>query len=111
MNHPKYGHLISRIETIHYDPPHPKIDGVGLNVMACKPKVQIFGHMATGVPSAVTCKACKETEVWKEHSKPTEGLSAITMEAAKQLAENLEQMGIGQPPQSTVVDTGPDCCG
>lgn len=60
----RFGHLVMPLVTIHYCPPHPAVDGVGKDYIACTPTTKVWGvgkkgEQITGEPSAVTCDKCK----------------------------------------------------
>lgn len=63
------GGLVVELATIHYDPPS-KWPNKGLNVAACDSKIRVGqpGLMMSGLPAAVTCKACKLTAIWIEQA-------------------------------------------
>lgn len=72
---PRFHAIVVRIETIHFDPPsHVRHFGIGKR--PCDGK-SIKGGMATAVPAVVTCKRCRDTDVWKKAADET-GLE-ITM--------------------------------
>lgn len=60
---------IVELAVIHFDPPSG-IDSRGSNDAACNPGLRIFGKgpnlMMSGVPSAVTCRACQATQLWRD---------------------------------------------
>ena len=64
---------IVELEIIHYDPPSGK-PGRGLRRAACDPTIKI-GHagpkgcMFSGEPSAVTCRACMATDVFRVNAE------------------------------------------
>jgi hypothetical protein len=57
--------IVVPIATIHFDPPHPKVRHRGQGRLACDPKRLVAGSRATGEPSVVNCRLCRETEAWK----------------------------------------------
>lgn len=61
------GNLVDEVATIHFDPPSG-YRGRGSNDAACNPGIRIGPHHIhmTGVPSAVTCRACQATQLWKD---------------------------------------------
>lgn len=62
----RYAGMIQRLVIIHFDPPDPIIPNRGVNVVACDPNHKVGGNiMATAEHSAVTCKKCKATDVFK----------------------------------------------
>ena len=74
---------IARLETIHFDPPHPDWPagpdrpGKGTGKRACDGKPvntprkgeDVVGGKATGFADAVTCPACKESAEYKTASE------------------------------------------
>jgi len=60
------GEHVVELECIHYDPPSG-VPGRGMRHAACDDKIKIgqYGLMMTGEPSAVTCRACMKSPVWK----------------------------------------------
>lgn len=63
---PRLAGLIVNRVTIHFDPPHPAVDNVGLNTLACDPSKAVGRYQASGDPDAVTCPACRLTEAWHQ---------------------------------------------
>lgn len=63
---PRFAHLVVKIETIHFDPPHPTVKNAGVGTLACTPQVPVVGNRATGEPSVVNCEECRETEAWRK---------------------------------------------
>lgn len=67
--------LIVKLAVVHFDPP-TNIQGVGENVAACNPEKAIgSGMRGSGVHDAVTCKACRATQVFQDSyaaSRPLE---------------------------------------
>ncbi len=62
--------VIAPVECVHFDPPSGT-PGRGVNVAACNPKLRVGpGCRATGEPDAVTCKACKATEIYRTADGP-----------------------------------------
>lgn len=51
---------------IHYDPPHPKIQGRHTNMRACDPKTPIGKGRGTGEARHVNCDACKATPAYQQ---------------------------------------------
>jgi hypothetical protein len=60
--------IVVPIATIHFDPPHPKVRHRGQGRLACDSKRLVAGSRATGEPSVVNCRLCRETEAWKTAS-------------------------------------------
>ena len=68
-NDTELGHFIVERVTIHYDPPHPKVNGKGKGYISCDKTVKVFevarrGQQASGEPIAVNCSKCKESDEW-----------------------------------------------
>ena len=63
---PTCGDAGVELECIHFDPPSGR-PGKGLNHTACDPKIRLGRPklVMTGMPAAVTCRACRATQVWK----------------------------------------------
>ena len=56
---------VAQVEVIHFDPPSAT-PGRGLNHAACNPKLRPGPtNRFTGEHDAVTCRACRETEIYK----------------------------------------------
>lgn len=99
--------------TIHFDPPSG-IRNRGANDAACNPKLRIFGNgpnmMMTGVPEAVTCKACRETQLWKDAA----AAGAVTLPEEHDVPVTLHpgdvKVTAGPPEASGIEKTGP-CAG
>lgn len=53
-------------QAVHFDPPHGVLRDKGTGKRACdgKPTTGLGVH-STGVPTAVTCPACRESEAFK----------------------------------------------
>ena|SRR5579872_813795 len=57
--------LITKLAVIHFDPP-TDIHGIGQNFAVCNPEKPIGkGMRGTGVHDAVTCQACRATELFQ----------------------------------------------
>ncbi|VTT96562.1 unnamed protein product [Gemmataceae bacterium] len=77
---PACGDAAVELETIHFDPPSGR-PGKGLNRAACDPALRIGRPrlVMSGLVAAVTCRACKATEVWK-HNAGVQGVPVVTTE-------------------------------
>jgi hypothetical protein len=83
---PRYAHLIQQLETIHYDPPDPKVFGMGQGILACRPDFHWTepgrdrrAYHVSGVKEAVNCPVCKASPLFladepdREATKPPVG--------------------------------------
>lgn len=61
---PLEANVIVKLEAIHFDPPS-HVKGRGLGYPACRPEKSVLGSHASGVHDAVTCRGCRESEVFK----------------------------------------------
>jgi len=57
--------IVIELKQVHFDPPS-HVFGRGLGHPACRPEKSVRGVMASGATDAVTCKACKATDVFKQ---------------------------------------------
>ena len=67
---PRTQALLTKVAVVHYDPPST-FGGVGMGFCACNPEKTLPGPKASGVPSAVTCKACRATEIFQNANAET----------------------------------------
>ena len=61
---PRTANLIVKLAVIHFDPPSEHA-GIGQGFCACNPEKLLPSVKATGVHDAVTCKACRATELFQ----------------------------------------------
>ncbi len=58
----RFKYLITPRKVIHYDPPHPAVDGVGMGYVLCSKtpifEVTVRGGQVSGEPKAVNCPQC-----------------------------------------------------
>lgn len=70
--------IVQEIAMIHFDPPSRR-PGQGLGYAACDSKKKIGTPKCqfTGEPTAVTCKACQESEAFKAADGMSNGPAAM----------------------------------
>lgn len=96
---PRDATIVIELANIHFEPPHPKRKGRGCGHLACDPKKSVpCGESTkfTGEPSAVTCKRCRESDVWKQQAGDGEP-PPIVKEADKPVSVSPE--GISEDPE------------
>lgn len=77
--------FILRRKVVHFDP--PARPGEGRSVKACDGKPWGEGTMATGVPAAVTCPACRESAEFRKASESGEDEPGYAVPEAARKAE------------------------
>ena len=86
---PEYASYIAEREVIHFDPPHPVLIDRGTNRAACSGlpigggDPRMGGKFLFGTPAreAVTCPACRQTDVFKGDQPSGQALRAVVADA------------------------------